>query len=58
MHDLGQGHVSMTDESVFDGGPEDRGDDRRSLWCCDDALFQLLECAKPLTASECTRRLA
>jgi len=47
MHDLGQGHVSMTDESVFTVGHNVATTEGAVVF--ENALFQLLE-YKPLTA--------
>ena len=47
MHDLGQGHVSMTDESLFEVGKNVATTEGAVVF--ENALFQLIE-YKPLTA--------
>ena len=47
MHDLGQGHVSMTDESLFEVGKNVATTEGMVVF--ENALFQLIE-YKPLTA--------
>ncbi|MCW8199773.1 class I poly(R)-hydroxyalkanoic acid synthase [Verminephrobacter aporrectodeae subsp. tuberculatae] len=54
LHDIGQGHVSMTDESLFEVGRNVASTEGAVVY--ENALFQLLE-YKPLTAKVYERPL-